>query len=135
MNTTDSFGKWCTEQQLWGAVRQGDEHAFTVVFERYHGILYNYGSKLTADTALIEDAIQDVFIDIWRLRAGLTENISSIKFYLYRALRRRIRVTLEKYPSAQEISGLSDPDISPLSFSDSETILIETESNHLRKKG
>ena len=134
VNTTDTFGKWRTEQQLWEAVRLGDEQAFTFVFERYHGLLYNYGCKLTTNTALIEDAIQDVFIDIWRLRSGLAENITSIKFYLYRALRRRIHLALEKYPYTEEISDLLEPDLITLSFSDSETILIETESGNVRKQ-
>jgi RNA polymerase sigma-70 factor (ECF subfamily) len=130
--TKDTFGRWETEQQLWLALRQGDEQAFTFIFEKYHRTLYNYGSKLTSHTAVTEDAIQDIFIDIWRLRSNLTENISSIKFYLYRTLRRRIHQTLDRYPATEEISDISEPDMMPLSFSDSQTLLIETESSLIR---
>ncbi|CAG5074445.1 hypothetical protein DYBT9623_05132 [Dyadobacter sp. CECT 9623] len=132
MVVKDTFGRWETERQLWLALRQGDEQAFTFIFEKYHRTLYNYGCKLTTHTAVTEDAIQDIFIDIWRLRANLTENISSIKFYLYRALRRRIHQTLDKYPATEEISDITDPEIMPFSFSDSQTMLIESESNLLR---
>lgn len=82
--------KQFTDQQLWLAVRDSDEKAFAMLFVRYHGILYNYGCKLHTDANLIEDVIQDVFIDIWRLRANLTSEIISVKFYLYRAVRRRV---------------------------------------------
>ena len=132
MVTKDTFGRWESEQQLWQALRQGDEQAFTFIFEKYHRTLYNYGCKLTTHTAVTEDAIQDIFIDIWRLRSNLTENISSIKFYLYRTLRRRIHQTLDKYPATEEIAELSEPEIMPLSFSDSQTLLIESESNLIR---
>jgi hypothetical protein len=78
-----------TDQQLWQRIRAGDEQAFTNIFERYHRTLYNYGSKLSTNSAIIEDAVQDVFIDVWRLRNNLTENVTSVKFYLYRSPKKK----------------------------------------------
>lgn len=119
------------DHDLWQRIRVGDEQAFTAIFERYHRTLYNYGSKLSTNSSLVEDAVQDVFIDIWRLRNNLTENVTSVKFYLYRALRRRIHVAVDKFPSMEEISELDDED-TPANHTHSEAILIEAESSSAR---
>ena len=122
-----------TDQHLWQRIREGDEQAFTTLFERYHRTLYNYGSKLTTNSAIVEDAVQDVFIDIWRLRINLTEHVSSVKFYLYRALRRRIHLAKDKFPLTQEIAQLNDYE-TPANAANSETNLIDVESASLRAK-
>jgi RNA polymerase sigma factor (sigma-70 family) len=119
------------DHDLWRRIRMGDEQAFTAIFEKYHRTLYNYGSKLSTNSSLVEDAVQDVFIDIWRLRHNLTEHVTSVKFYLYRALRRRIHVALDKFPSMEEISELDDED-TPANHTNSEAILIEAESSSVR---
>jgi len=119
------------DHDLWQRIRVGDEQAFTAIFERYHRTLYNYGSKLSTNSSLVEDAVQDVFIDIWRLRHNLTENVTSVKFYLYRALRRRIHVALDKFPSMEEISELDDEE-TPANHTHSKAILIEAESSSAR---
>ncbi|OJV16877.1 MAG: RNA polymerase subunit sigma-24 [Dyadobacter sp. 50-39] len=119
------------DHDLWRRIRMGDEQAFTAIFEKYHRTLYNYGSKLSPNSSLVEDAVQDVFIDIWRLRHNLAEHVTSVKFYLYRALRRRIHVALDKFPSMEEISELDDED-TPANHTNSEAILIEAESSSVR---
>ena len=131
--TFETFNKNRTDQELWAGIRRSDESAFTAVFDMYHATLYNYGSKLCTNSAIVEDAVQDVFIDVWRLRHGLTENITSIKFYLYRALRRRIHVGVDKFPATEDIDLISD-DSFFISTSNSETILIETESSAIRSR-
>jgi RNA polymerase sigma-70 factor (ECF subfamily) len=118
------------DQELWKRTRQGDEKAFTSIFDRYHATLYNYGCKLCGNTALVEDAVQDVFIDIWRLRKNLTPNISSIKFYLYRSLRRRIHLGTSRVIPFTELSTLTGAK-TPFIRDDSESILMERESSTL----
>ena len=130
MQIATSIGE-TKDHDLWQRIRVGDEQAFTALFEKYHRTLYNYGSKLSTNSSLVEDAVQDVFIDIWRLRHNLTENVTSVKFYLYRALRRRIHVAVDKFPSMEEISELDDED-TPANHTHSEAILIEAESSSAR---
>ncbi|MCF2516538.1 RNA polymerase sigma factor [Dyadobacter sp. CY351] len=122
-----------TDQQLWQRIREGDEQAFTIIFEKYHRTLYNYGSKLSQNSAIVEDAVQDVFIDIWRLRSNLTDHVTSVKFYLYRALRRRIHLAKDKFPVTEEITLLNDTE-TPANGGNSETLLIDIESASLRAK-
>lgn len=77
------------EAEAWLAMKSGDKRALIFFYTRYFNSLYNYGTKITRDTALAEDCIQDLFTEFWSKREGLSE-VSSIKFYLYKTLRRKI---------------------------------------------
>lgn len=128
MNNLLNSGTLLTDQQLWIGIRGGDEKAFASLFERYHRVLYNYGCKLHSDTDLIEDAIQEVFIDIWRLRSNLTSEVQSVKFYLYRAIRRRIQGLDERHEIVDKLDNISDSVIREMDHS---TGLIDAESADL----
>jgi DNA-directed RNA polymerase specialized sigma24 family protein len=63
----------------WQAFKQGDRSAFEELYRKYAKVLYNYGRKLKHDPELVHDAIQDLFIELWRLREGLAD-IVHVKF-------------------------------------------------------
>ncbi len=118
-----------TDQQLWRGLREGDDSALTAIFDRYHATLYNYGGKLSPDPDLVKDAVQEVFIDVWRTRATLVQDIISIKFYLYRSLRRRLQRIQGKYQLGDDIQEFDDE--SGLTTLAEETVQIEQESRDL----
>lgn len=72
--------------QLWVAFKRGDRKAFETIYRTYVKDLLAYGYKVIADRRLIEDSIQDLFFELWLSRKNLNHT-SSIKFYLFRALR------------------------------------------------
>lgn len=74
---------------LWNAFRAGDRAALDAVYQQHVKPLYNYGFKLTQDKDLVEDGIQDIFVELWekRERLGSTD---SIQFYLFKVLRRTL---------------------------------------------
>lgn len=74
---------------VWLHFKQGDQRAFKVLYQRYFKILCSYGCRLTSDRQLLEDAVHDIFIDLWRRREHLAE-VENIKFYMFRALRNRV---------------------------------------------
>ncbi|MDW7693952.1 sigma-70 family RNA polymerase sigma factor [Flammeovirgaceae bacterium SG7u.111] len=74
---------------LWEAYKNGDRNAFASIYDLHIRILYKYGSKFTSKPELVEDAIQDLFLDLWKNRETIGET-DSIKYYLLGALRRRI---------------------------------------------
>ena len=78
-----------TEQELWQAFLSSDKDAFAWLFEKYADAMYAYGSKMTSDTELIKDAIQDVFIKLYKNRQNLRKNVS-VKGYLFVALKRTL---------------------------------------------
>ena len=77
------------DKELWQAFKRGDQQAFEQIYRSFFPVLANYGSRLTADTQRLEDAIQDLFVDLWRRSAHLGE-VENIKFYLFRSLRNQL---------------------------------------------
>lgn len=75
--------------RTWQAFRKGNKEAFEKIYRDHVRDLVNYGYKVTMDRRLIEDSIQDLFVEIWQSRTRLSET-TSVRFYLFRALRNKI---------------------------------------------
>ncbi len=80
------------EAELWQSFKNGDKEAFVLMYRYYFKTLANYGSRFTSDVLLLEDAVQDLFVSLWRRREqlGNLANVESPKFYLLRALRNQL---------------------------------------------
>ena len=74
------------DQALWDAFRHGDETAFITIYKRYFRSLYRYASQYDANSAFIEDCVQDLFVEIRERRHRLSPT-TSIKAYLFRSLK------------------------------------------------
>jgi RNA polymerase sigma factor (sigma-70 family) len=104
----------------WDLLRGGDRKALAWLYDEYVPVLYNYGRKLGTDTEVIEDHIHDLFVDLWKYHESLTPT-TSVKFYLYRSLRRRIVRTIK---TSQSVLGqLINDSVEPCL----EETIIETE--------
>lgn len=77
------------ELVYWDRLRESDATALEWIYNRYFSVLYNYGRKISSDEKALEDGIHDLFVDLWRFRSNLSST-TSVRFYLYRSLRRRI---------------------------------------------
>ncbi len=75
--------------QLWERFKSGDKEALSQIFHDHIKILYKYGHKFSRDQQLVEDCIQDLFLEIWQRRENLGST-DSIKRYLLGSLRRKI---------------------------------------------
>lgn len=73
----------------WQAFRKGSKEAFAGIYEAHIKGLLNYGYKITSDRKLIEDSVQDLFFELWKNRAGVSDT-TSVRFYLFKALRYKI---------------------------------------------
>lgn len=77
------------DQQLWRALKAGDKKALAAIYQQEVDALFKYGCQITADQALVEDSIQDLFIELWKNCATLGDT-DAIRQYLLVALRRKI---------------------------------------------
>jgi RNA polymerase sigma factor (sigma-70 family) len=77
------------DSEIWNRFKSGDKKALSQIYTRYFDKLYNYGSRITNDSGLTEDCIQDLFVEFWNKREGISD-VKNIKFYLYKSLRRKI---------------------------------------------
>lgn len=90
-----SYYRKLDDIKLWRAFRNSDRDALNEIYRRNIDVLYSYGAKITPDRALVEDSIQEIFITIWEKRHKVKET-TSIKFYLFKSLKRRIFRNLKK---------------------------------------
>ncbi|MBN1416729.1 MAG: sigma-70 family RNA polymerase sigma factor [Bacteroidales bacterium] len=74
---------------LWKKFVHGDKEALTLIFQIYFDELFSFGHKLTRNTGIVEDSMQDMFFRLWKNRSNLGE-INHIKCYLLKALRHHI---------------------------------------------
>ena len=72
----------------------GNEDLLAFMYRTYADSLYAYGLSIHSDVSLIEDAIHDVFIDIYTNEKRLS-NISNLQQYLKTAFRHRLLFLLQ----------------------------------------
>lgn len=70
------------ESNLLALVAEGDQRAFTELFDAYYKQLGEYVYKLTESVEVTEEIVQDVFIKIWLKREILTE-LDNFSYYLF----------------------------------------------------
>lgn len=68
--------------------RKGDDTAFTALYNMYAEKMMHYGMKITPDTELIKDSIQDIFIKL--LDKNSKRNITHVGNYLFISLRNKL---------------------------------------------
>lgn len=59
------------------------------LYDEHYQTLYNFGRRMTADILLVEDAIQETFLAIWKYKAT-TAVPDNIKQYLIRVFRNQL---------------------------------------------
>lgn len=78
-----------TDQQLFDALKRGQEKVFTEIYERYFGLLYRHAYQMLRDKAQAEDVVQDIFQMLLDKKSEL-ELQHSLKAFLYSSTRYRI---------------------------------------------
>ena len=113
-----------SEQLLWNTFVEGDEIAFSSLYQTTFYELFNYGMKLCCQSELVKDSLHDLFIDLWKYRKK-PSRIISIRPYLYKSLRNIILKAQARQCSFQRIEeGYNfTMDLS------SETLLIQYENS------
>ena len=97
------------ESILWSAFLKGNKDAFGTIYNRYSNFLLSYARCYTDETALVEDCIQELFIELWEKRSNLSET-DSVQFYLQCCIKRKLYRRLQqqtKYIAANDICTIS----------------------------
>lgn len=80
---------------LWKQLKEGNKQALEKIYQSEVDYLYNYCLRLCPDPELIEDAIQELFIELWDRRSGLGMT-DQIRPYLLTSARRKVIYLLKK---------------------------------------
>jgi len=76
------------DPELWLAIRNDDERAFAMLFDRYWVRLYKTALRYLKDRENSEETVHDVFLNIWDRRHQL--EIESIPNFLLTAIRYQV---------------------------------------------
>jgi len=78
-----------SDAELVAYLRNGDDNAFTELYNRYKGILHVHAYKKLGDFEEAKDVLQDMFSWIWNNRESIphTQNVAG---YLYAITRNKI---------------------------------------------
>lgn len=63
-------------------VRSGDRAAFAEIFDQHARVVYAHAVRTTGDWALAEDVMSLTFLEAWRLRDKLREEVRSVRAWL-----------------------------------------------------
>ena len=74
-----------SDEQLLRLLNDGDQQAFSEIYERYWEKLFISAEKILQDRAAAQDAVQEVFISLWNRRSLV--QIESLQPYLFQAVR------------------------------------------------
>lgn len=102
----------------------GDDKAYSAIYNLFAKDLYAFGLSLRANTELIEDAIHDIFVDIYAHRQNL-EHVDNLKFYFIAAFRNRLFYLIKKESKTTEIT---EANFQGMNVKDYQEELIERES-------
>jgi RNA polymerase sigma factor (sigma-70 family) len=120
------------DQDIWRAFNKGNEMAFNYIYRMYASAMFQYGAQLSRDEHILQDCIQNIFIDLRRKRGSLSE-VQSIKAYLFKILQREVIRSINREKGTAYSSRGLDEQFFPIEVSH-ETKLIQDEYNFEKKQ-
>lgn len=87
--------KYNADEDLLSQIKHNDSGALKVLFEKYFAALCYFSNKFVRNTDLAEEAVSDIFLNIW-LKRGKIEITTSLRAYLYTAVRNQSQNYLKK---------------------------------------
>ena len=99
-------GGFILEDVLLPRVARGEETAVRECLSRYGDLIWSLARRLLPTSADAEDAVQDIFVEIWKNAERFNEQVASEKTFVVMLARRRLidrRRKLGRSPQVQRI--------------------------------
>jgi len=71
-------------------VARGDRHAVRECLDRYGGLVWSLARRLSTTEADAEDAVQEIFLDVWKSAARFDSGVASEVTFIAMIARRRL---------------------------------------------
>lgn len=117
------------EHQCWQSFLRGNEDSFTYFHQLYYNDLYFYGLKVVSDEDQVKNAIQELFLQLWKNRQSLNP-VHSVKHYLLSAFRRHLYRLLDKEKQQKKFAQTIEAN--RFAFS-AEDIIVQRETEMLTR--
>lgn len=97
-----------SDNGVWDMFKKGDDKSLSILLSRHFRPMLHYGSKFTKDRFLVEDVIQDLFLEFLEKRDRLGDPVS-VKNYLFKCLRNNLIRALKS--QGEELDLVDDQDL------------------------
>lgn len=114
---------------LWESFRKGDKEAFATLFREHYETLFRFGSKFTTDAELLEDCIQELFIELWQAKSRAP--VLSVKAYLLKSLKYKL---LKSFRKKGKTVPLADNGDVPFEWSHETLLILQQEDAEKKQK-
>jgi RNA polymerase sigma-70 factor (ECF subfamily) len=107
-----------TDEQLVTCLLAGEQDALTVLFDRYHKLVFSVAVRIVNDPGEAEEVVQTVFLDFFRGLASFDASKGILKVWLlqyayHRALNRRRHLSASRFYQWVDLnSSAMDPALS-----------------------
>jgi RNA polymerase sigma-70 factor (ECF subfamily) len=98
------------EKKLVIRLKKGDQEAFRILYDKYIAKLLVFLKSYTQDTRQADEAIQQIFINIWQSHDKINPDLSfqaylirSLKNYIYNQYRDQVRLFRRRERFLQEV--------------------------------
>jgi RNA polymerase sigma-70 factor, ECF subfamily len=100
------------DEALIARIAGGDRDAMRALYLRHHVRVHRFAMRLVRNSAVAEDIISDVFLDVWR-RAGSFEGRSAVSTWLLAITRFKALSVLRRKPAEElnekDAAAVPDP--------------------------
>jgi len=96
-----------TEKELLQLLKDGNEEAVKLIFERYYESLCLYAESILKNHQIAEEIVEDIFIHIW-VHASETPIVDSVRNYLFRSTHNNCLKYLNKLKTERKIFDNKD---------------------------
>lgn len=98
------------DEELIACVANGGHDALTVLFDRYHRLVFSVALRIVRDTGEAEEVVQTVFLDIFRAAANFDPNRGMLKVWIlqyayHRALHRKRHLVANHFYRWEELEA------------------------------
>lgn len=95
-------------EPLLQRVATGDSAAVRACIDRYGGLVWSLARRYSTGSAEAEDAVQEIFLDLWRSAARFDPAVSSETTFVAMIARRRLVDQRRKSKRAPQTESLAD---------------------------
>jgi RNA polymerase sigma factor (sigma-70 family) len=106
--TPENQAEWHSEAELMRQVAAGDTGGLETLYDRYHSMAYALALRITTETGLAEDVVQDSFLGVWRNAARYAEPKGSVRGWLLAIVRHRAIDAIRRQRNGVALGDQSD---------------------------
>jgi RNA polymerase sigma factor (sigma-70 family) len=92
------------ESSILERISAGEPHAVDDCLDRYGGLIWSLARKLISDKTEAEDAIQEIFVELWQQAGDFDRRIASETTFITMVARRRLIDRVRRRKAGPQIS-------------------------------